>query len=134
MTVFTTAPAHRAALAARLAGGDPLVVVALCAAWCNTCTEFRDAFGRIADARPDALFVWLDIEDDHAVAGDVDVENFPTLAVYRGSAVLHFGVALPHEAGVARLVAELASRDGGLAAPPPAVAALAQALRHADLA
>jgi thiol-disulfide isomerase/thioredoxin len=62
-----------------------LVVVALCAAWCDTCNEFRTSFERIAERRPDIVFVWLDIEDDSDVCGDIDVENFPTLAIYRGS-------------------------------------------------
>jgi thioredoxin 1 len=130
MTVLAANPEGRAALAARWAAVDPpLVVVSFCAAWCNMCTEFRGAYERIAAARPDTLFVWLDIEDDCDLAGDVDVENFPTLAVYRGDAVLHFGVALPHEGSVARMVAELAQRTAATADAPDEVRALATILR-----
>ena len=85
----------------------PLVVVCLCAAWCDTCTAFRASFERIAEARPRELFVWLDIEDDSAICGDIDIENFPTLAVYRGERLLHYGVSLPQEGTVARLIDEL---------------------------
>jgi thioredoxin reductase (NADPH) len=68
--------------------------------------------------------VWLDIEDDSATCDDIDVENFPTLAVYRGSMPLHFGVSLPHEGTVARLVDALAERPAALADAPAGVAAL----------
>jgi thioredoxin 1 len=105
-----------------------VVVVALCAAWCDTCTEFRVAFERIAATRPDELFVWLDIEDDAAICGDIDVENFPTLAIYRGATLLHYGVSLPQEATVARLVDEMAKRREPLQDAPAPVFALARAL------
>jgi len=75
------------------------------------------------------LFVWLDIEDDAVVCGDVDVENFPTLAVYRGDALLHYGVSLPQEGTVARLVDEVGARGGATSDAPEAVLALPGALR-----
>ena len=106
-----------------------IAVVVLCAAWCDTCTEFRATLEHIASARPDMLFVWLDIEDDAAVCGDIDVENFPTLAVYRGDALLHYGVSLPQEGTVARLVDEVGARGGATRDAPEAVLALPGALR-----
>ena len=114
MTVLTTAASAHDSVANAFADPQRLTVVSLCADWCDTCKEFRSAFEAIADARPHVTFVWIDIEDDSAVAGDIDVENFPTLAVYRGEAVLHFGVSLPHEGTVARLVdAGCEVRHGG---------------------
>ena len=103
MAVLTLA-ADRAAIAAAFADPQRQVVVSFCAAWCETCTEFRAGYERLARARPQAAFVWIDIEDDAEWAGDVDVENFPTLAVYRGATPLHFGVSLPQEKTVARLI------------------------------
>ena len=132
MPVLGRSPADVAALAAALARADCLVVVALCAAWCDTCREFRAALERIAAARAGATFAWLDIEDDSAVCGDVDVENFPTLTIYRGTALVHFGVSLPQEGTVARLVDALAEDGRPLAAPPPAVAALAATLARGE--
>ncbi len=82
----------------------PLLVVGLCAAWCNTCAEFQAAFDRLADARADATFVWLDIEDDADVAGDIDVDNFPTIAVFLHGRLVHFGVSLPQAGIVTRLL------------------------------
>ena len=83
--------------------------------------------------RPAMLFVWLDIEDDHALAGQIDVENFPTLAIYRGDKLLHFGVSLPQQGVVARLIDELATRDEEVADAPPAVRDLPRLFaRHVD--
>ena len=124
MTVLTTARADRHAVTRAFAADSQLVVVSFCAAWCDTCNEFRVAYERIAAARPHAAFVWLDIEDDAAVAGDVDVENFPTLAVYRGGVPVHFGVSLPHESTVLRLIDALAGSGDAMRGAPPAVAEL----------
>jgi thioredoxin 1 len=105
-----------------------VAVVALCAAWCDTCAEFRDTLDRLAQARPDIVFVWLDIEDDSAICGDIDIENFPTLAIYRGERLLHYGVSLPQEGTVGRLIAELAKRTENGASAPQAVLDLPQKL------
>jgi thioredoxin reductase (NADPH) len=131
MRVLTTAPEPLRELLAHWIEGSPLIVVALCAAWCDTCNEFRASFERIAEARPDIVFAWLDIEDDSDVCGDIDVENFPTLAIYRGDALLHFGVSLPQEGTVARLVDEMAMRTaGGVDAPEAARRLPAVLKRH----
>ena len=60
---------------------------------------------------------WLDIEDDSAIAGDIDVENFPSLAVYRGGVPVFFGVTEPQHGVVERLIVALTD------APPQAVPA-----------
>ena len=102
----------------------PLTVVALCAAWCHTCEEFRPAFGRIAGDHPGSRFVWLDIEDDAAVVGDIEVEDFPTLAIYDGASLVHFGASLPHEALVRRLLAAFAEAGHHAIDGPGAAASL----------
>jgi len=106
-----------------------MMVVCFCAAWCDTCTEFRVAFDRIAAARPDMSFVWLDIEDDSDTCGDIDVENFPTLAIYRDGTLLHFGVSLPQEGTVSRLVDAMAAAPAAAAAAPEPVVALPRRLK-----
>lgn len=121
MAILTAAPADRAAIVLAFATPARLTVVSLCAAWCDTCAEFRAGFERLAKARPQTTFVWLDIEDDAAIAGDIDVENFPTLAIYRGTDPLHFGISLPHESTVGRLVDALAANAATLRDAPEAV-------------
>jgi len=107
-TVLTLADRTRLAAALDdLARGTHLLVVGLCAQWCGTCRDFRPALARIAAAQPRAHFLWLDVEDDAAVTDDIDVDNFPTLAIYGPTGVLHHGVSLPHEHVVARLVESL---------------------------
>jgi thioredoxin reductase (NADPH) len=105
-------------LAGYATGGSLPLVVALCAAWCDTCGEFRATFERIAAERPQMLFLWLDIEDDSELCGDIDIENFPTLAIYRGARLLHYGVSLPQEGTVARLIDSIAGRDEGESTAP----------------
>ncbi len=92
----------------------PLLVACLCAAWCGTCTDYRAVFDRLA-AEPDAAgdrWVWVDIEDDEAVLGAIDVDDFPTLLIARGDTPVFFGPVTPH-AQTARQLVERA-RAGGL--------------------
>lgn len=129
MAVVTPSSQDLAALGRRM--GDPALatVVALCAAWCDSCAEFRATQERIAQARPDILFVWLDIEDDSEICGDIDVENFPTLAIFRGEQLLHYGVSLPLQGAVSRLIDEVAARHVVDVSGPRAVSDLLHRLR-----
>ena len=105
---------------------SPLVVLALCADWCGTCRDFQQMLDRLARARPEIVFAWADIEDDAELVGDIDVESFPTLAVFRAGQALHYGVSLPQEGLVARTIDSLAARPPQPARDmPDAVAALA---------
>jgi thioredoxin reductase (NADPH) len=108
-----------------------MMVVTLCADWCHTCGEFRAAFDRLQAQHPHAAFVWLDIEDDAEVVGDVEVENFPTLAVFASGRLVHFGVSLPQEAVVRRLLAALAEDARPALKGPEAAVTLAQRIAAA---
>ena len=127
MTILTSDETDRTEVARAFGDGTRLVVVSLCAAWCDTCTQFRSTYARLADSRPEMAFVWLDIEDDAAIAGDIDVENFPTLAIYRGAQPVHFGICLPHETTVRRLIDDLAVSVSTLQDAPAPVAQLPDA-------
>jgi len=111
---------------------DGLLVVCLCAAWCKTCTEFRGTFDRLAAENAGAKFVWLDVEDDNAVVGDIEIENFPTLAVFRGVKPLFYGVTMPQQGAVARTLAALSREDRDTVCVPEEIAGLPEALgaRH----
>jgi thioredoxin 1 len=106
-----------------------LLVACLCAAWCRTCGEFRDTFERLAGANAGARFVWLDVEDDAGLLGDIEIENFPTLAVFRGATPVFYGVTMPQEGVVARTLAALAGADRAPVPVPEEIAALPEALR-----
>jgi len=105
------------------------LVVCLCAAWCDTCAEFRDTFSRLSRAHPQAAFVWLDVEDDAALVGELDIENFPTLAVFRENAPLFYGVTLPQEGVVARTLSSVLGQDRPVTAVPEEISGLPAALR-----
>ncbi len=85
---------NRAQLAAAITD-DSWVVACLCAAWCDVCGAYRANFDSWALRHPDKLFIWIDIEDQADLVGDIDVENFPTLLIQRGDVVAFMGTVLP---------------------------------------
>jgi thiol-disulfide isomerase/thioredoxin len=91
--------------------GDDWIVACLCAAWCGTCGSYRDAFEALAARHPDKVFLWIDIEDQADVVGDLDVENFPTLLLQRGETVAFFGTVLPDPAVAERMVQAQVAQD-----------------------
>lgn len=107
---------NRAAISRALAD-DRWIVACLCAAWCGTCTSYRATFEDLAARHPDMHFIWIDIEDQADVVGELDVENFPTLLIQRHDVVAFFGTVLPDAALAERLLqAQLACGDAELAA------------------
>jgi thioredoxin 1 len=128
MPVLTTRDSDAPALLDLLERDAGLLVVCLCAAWCDACREFRRTFEHLADRHRSAGLVWLDIEDDSALVGDVDIENFPTLAVYRAGEPVFFGVTLPQEGTIARILASLDTPDARVLAVPQEIAELPAAL------
>ena len=113
MSSLTLEPDTRDQVAAAL-HGDGWIVACLCAAWCGTCSSYRAAFDGLAARHPDKTFVWIDVEDQADVVGDLDVENFPTLLVQRGDDVAFFGTMLPDPKVADRLIqaqAELSSAE-----------------------
>jgi thioredoxin 1 len=86
---------------------EPLLVACLCAQWCGVCRDYAPVMARTLAAldAPEVHMVWVDIEDHDEVVGDLDVQNFPTLLLVRGDAVLFFGPVMPHAHTLERLVA-----------------------------
>lgn len=99
-------------------------VVCLCASWCGVCRDYRALFDALAQAHPEARFVWVDVEDEEEVAGDLDVETFPTLLIADGRQARFLGPLLPQAPVLARLLASL--QDAPV--PQAAVSAPAQAV------
>ena len=89
---------------------EPLLVACLCAQWCRTCDAYRDtlvaaqAALRLSHPAAAMRFVWIDIEDESDLVGDLDIEDFPTLLLARGEDVLFFGPLMPHAQTLDRLV------------------------------
>ena len=110
---------------------EPLLVACLCAQWCRTCDAYRDTLVATQLAmhigHPGAAlrFVWVDIEDESELVGDLDIEDFPTILLARGDQVLFFGPVMPHAQTLDRLVRS--ALDTAL--PPLSAAALAPDVR-----
>jgi len=109
---------------------EQLLVACLCAAWCKTCGEFRDTFDKLARDNAGAKFVWLDVEDDSALVGEIEIETFPTLAVFKGDTPLFYGVTMPQEGVVARTLASLARAERATMAIPEEIAGLPGNLKN----
>ena len=91
-------------------------VVCLCAAWCDVCCDYRAVFDALALEHPQARFVWVDVEDEEEVAGELDVETFPTLLIADGQRALFLGPLLPQAPVLARLLASLQAAPGSAVA------------------
>ena len=96
-------PANFPQLAAALDAGK-WVVACLCAGWCDVCKQYRAGFEALASEFPDHQFVWIDIEDQADLVGDLDVENFPTILMQHADTVAFYGTMLPEPRQVARLL------------------------------
>src|SRR5450830_1722146 len=97
----------------RLAGAlhdQRWVVACLCADWCGSCREYATGFAAWAEKYPQHYFVWIDIEDQAALVGDLDVDNFPTLLIQHGACVSFFGPMEPETRLADRLLLALTER------------------------
>ncbi|OYD48608.1 thioredoxin family protein [Acidovorax kalamii] len=110
----TLPPSTPSSPAAAMPGG--WWAVCLCAAWCGTCGIYRPLFDELARVHPDVRFEWVDIEDESDLAGDLDVETFPTLLIADGERALFLGPLLPQAPVLARLLASLQAATPGSSA------------------
>ena len=90
-------------LASALAS-DRWVIACLCAGWCDVCKQYRAGFDALAAQFPEHQFVWIDIEDQADLVGDLDVENFPTVLIQKQDIVTFYGTMLPEPRLIARLL------------------------------
>jgi len=112
------------ALRAALATPGTWLVACYCAAWCDTCTQYRPKLEALSEALPGYACAWIDIEDHPDLLGDEDVENFPTLLVQRDGRVLFYGPMLPHIGHLERLLQNLDADSPAVSTGLPDVASL----------
>ena len=103
-------PGNFSQLAAALDAGK-WVVACLCAGWCDVCKQYRAGFDALASEFPDHQFVWIDIEDQADLVGDLDVDNFPTILLQHRDTVAFYGTMLPEPRQVARLLESQVTRS-----------------------
>jgi len=99
------------------------LVACLCAAWCRTCDGYHEVFAALREQHPDIRFIWVDVEDDEELVGDLEVETFPTLLIGLGEQLRFVGPVTPHLATAQRLLASAAELPA-LHADPAAQALL----------
>ena len=108
-------------------------VVCLCVASCRLCDDYAPIFQRVTAAlqTPQRRLQvhWLDIEDEAALLGEMDVETFPTIVVVAEDGVRFAGALTPQPETLQRVLSAV------LVATPaptmaPAVLAFAQRLRQ----
>lgn len=97
------------------------LVACFCAAWCDTCQEYKPKLAALSESLPQHAFYWIDIEEQPELLGDEDVENFPTLLVQIGGRTVFFGPMLPHIAHLERLLASLDENSASIATMLPDV-------------
>lgn len=110
MSSLFLVPGNFSQLAAALDAGK-WVVACLCAGWCDVCKQYRAGFDALASEFPDHQFVWIDIEDQADLVGDLDVENFPTILLQHRDTVAFYGTMLPEPRQVARLLESQLTRS-----------------------
>ncbi len=99
-------------------GARPLVAC-LCAAWCDSCRDYRSTFESLgARFAEQAEFAWIDIEDEADALGELDIENFPTLLIADGDTLRFLGPVTPQAAMAERLLRSALAGDLPAAAGP----------------
>lgn len=88
-------------------------VICLCAGWCGVCREYRPLFDQLATAHPEVRFEWVDVEDEDALVGDLDVETFPTLLIADGLRARFLGPLVPQAGVLERLLQSLQEAQPG---------------------
>ncbi|MDN3919073.1 thioredoxin family protein [Roseateles violae] len=104
------------------------LVACLCADWCHICQAYRATFAALRSEFAEIRFVWVDIEDDAELVGDLEVETFPTLLIGQGERLSFVGPVIPQPAAARRLLEAAGSAQPGAA--DPAAQALLLRLQH----
>jgi thioredoxin 1 len=99
-------------------------VVCLCADWCRACKGYRSVFSQlaeeVAEKYPDSRFVWIDVEDQADLVGDLEIETFPTLLVGSAEGLNFLGAITPQPQVLSRLLNSLLESDALRMAHRPA--------------
>jgi len=110
MSALTLEQDNRAAILDVLKN-DTWIVACLCADWCDVCKAYRPGFDALAAQHPDKRFLWIDVEDQADLVGDLDIDNFPTLLLQRGDQVAFFGAVQPDLGITRRLITAYAQKS-----------------------
>jgi len=114
---------------------NSVFVACLCAQWCGVCRDYRQRFdevrGLVQAEHPQVQFLWIDIEDEADLLGPVDVEDFPTILLARGSQPHFFGPLTPQVSTLVRMIDTQALDASAKALTSPELVALVPRIRAA---
>jgi thiol-disulfide isomerase/thioredoxin len=91
---------------------EPLLVACLCAQWCGTCKDYAPLFEGLQAEFPEAIFRWIDVEDESDLVDPIEVEDFPTLLIASGGQARFFGPVMPHIETLRRLIQSQRGQSG----------------------
>ena len=109
---------------------EALLVACLCAQWCGTCKDYAPLFEGLRAEFPEAVFRWIDIEDESDLVDPIEVEDFPTLLIASGGQARFFGPLMPHVETLRRLI-QSQQGQSGTSRLPAEVQALADRVARA---
>lgn len=117
------------------AAPPPIHIACLCAAWCRLCEGYAEVFKPVLAAlqaqQPQLVMHWIDIEDEAALVGELDVETFPTVVVVTSVGVPFAGTLTPQADTLQRVLrAALAQTACEQRRQAPEVEAFAARLRQ----
>lgn len=72
--------------------------VCFCAGWCNSCREYLPQLKKLAKARKDVHFIWVDIEEHADMLGDLDIYKFPSILIQYDNTVAFYSCIHPDAA------------------------------------
>jgi thioredoxin 1 len=110
-----------------------LLVACLCADWCGACREYKPLFDSLTGKFPNVRFLWVDVEDEADLIDPIEVEDFPTILIAKGSnsnmQPLFFGTVLPHIETLDRLIQDKMSAGEHVSVKDAAVVKLVRNLQ-----
>lgn len=87
-------------------------------------------FEALAGQLPSMQFVWLDVEDQEDVVGDLDIVTFPSVLVGHGDQPVFLGPLLPQIGILQRMLERFASSDTSELPPGDTAHALLASVRQ----
>jgi thioredoxin 1 len=76
------------------------------------CRDYASRFDEVKARFPEAVFLWVDVEDEADMLHPLEVENFPTLLVACGDSPRFFGPLPPQAQTLERLVRAHSGAEG----------------------
>lgn len=95
-------------------------MLVVCADWCAVCRSFKTTVKDFHGCR----VTWVDLDDFEELPGSPEIETFPTVIVFKDTAVLFIGAIKPNKESLESLIGAVSDR-----APAPDYEELGRNLR-----